>query len=158
MLQAIGVVLPIALAVAISSVPIMATIVMLLSPKGGQTALPFLIGWVLGMATMVTLFTVGAQVVPSPRLDRRPDTVIAIIEILVGIALIVLADHRMATCQAASEGRPAEVAGVGRQAGPVERVRHRVRAQRSAEGPAARDRGGARHPRSRSLAGPRLRS
>lgn len=91
MLQAIGHILPIALAVAISSVPIMATIVILLSPKGAQTALPFLIGWVLGMATMVTIFTLGAQAVPSPRFDRRPDTVIAIIEILVGIALVVIA-------------------------------------------------------------------
>ena len=91
MLQAIGIILPIALAVAISSVPIMATIVILLSPKGAQTALPFLIGWVLGMATMVTIFTLGAQAVPSPRFDRRPDTVIAIIEILVGIALVVIA-------------------------------------------------------------------
>ncbi|MDR6906137.1 threonine/homoserine/homoserine lactone efflux protein [Agromyces sp. 3263] len=91
MLQAIGHILPIALAVAISSVPIMATIVILLSPKGAQTALPFLIGWVLGMATMVTIFTLGAQAIPSPRFDRRPDTVIAIIEILVGIALVVIA-------------------------------------------------------------------
>ena len=91
MLQAIGIILPIALAVAISSVPIMATIVILLSPKGAQTALPFLIGWVLGMATMVTIFTLGAHAIPSPRFDRRPDTVIAIIEILVGIALVVIA-------------------------------------------------------------------
>ena len=47
MLDAIGHVLPIALAVAISSVPIMATILILLSPKRGRSALPFLIGWVL---------------------------------------------------------------------------------------------------------------
>ena len=91
MLQAIGHILPITLAVAISSVPIMATIVILLSPKGAQTALPFLIGWVLGMATMVTIFTLGAHAIPSPRFARRPDTVIAIIEILVGIALVVIA-------------------------------------------------------------------
>ncbi|WP_159604326.1 GAP family protein [Agromyces humi] len=91
MLQAIGHILPIALAVAISSVPIMATIVILLSPKGAQTALPFLIGWVLGMATMVTIFTVGAHAIPSPRSDRRPDTAIATAEILVGAALVVIA-------------------------------------------------------------------
>lgn len=91
MLQAIGLILPIALAVAISSVPIMATTAILLSPKGAQTALPFLVGWVLGMAVMVTLFTLGAQAIPSPRSDRRPDTVLASIEILVGAALVVLA-------------------------------------------------------------------
>ena len=91
MLQAIGHILPIALAVAISSVPIMATIVILLSPRAAQTALPFLIGWVLGMAATVTVFTLFAQAIPSPRSDRRPDTVIATIEITVGVALVVLA-------------------------------------------------------------------
>ena len=90
MLQAIGFILPIALAVAISSVPIMATVVILLSPKGAKTALPFLIGWVLGMATIVTIFTLGAHAIPSPRSDRRPETAIAIAEILVGIALVVI--------------------------------------------------------------------
>ena len=91
MLQAIGHILPIALAVAISSVPIMATIVILLSPKGTKTALPFLIGWVLGMAVIVTLCTLGAQVIPAPRSDRREATAIAVAEILVGIALVVVA-------------------------------------------------------------------
>ncbi len=89
--QAIGHILPIALAVAISSVPIMATIVILLSPKGTKTALPFLIGWVLGMAVIVTLCTLGAQVIPAPRSDRREATAIAVAEILVGIALVVVA-------------------------------------------------------------------
>ena len=78
MLQAIGHILPIALAVAISSVPIMATIVILLSPKGPKTALPFLIGWVLGMAVIVTLCTLGAQFIPAPRSDRREATAIAV--------------------------------------------------------------------------------
>ncbi len=91
MLDAIGHILPIALAVAISSVPIMATVAILLSPKGAKTALPFLIGWVLGMAVIVSVFTLGAQAIPSPRSDRRPDTVIATIEILVGLTLVVLA-------------------------------------------------------------------
>ena len=91
MLQAIGHILPIALAVAISSVPIMATVVILLSPKGTKTALPFLIGWVLGMAVVVTLCTLGAQVIPAPRSDRREATAIAAAEILVGIALVVVA-------------------------------------------------------------------
>ncbi|KRE23145.1 GAP family protein [Agromyces sp. Soil535] len=91
MLGAIGHILPIAVAVAISSVPIMATVLILLSPKGRRTALPFLIGWVLGMAVIVTLCTLGAQAIPAPRSDRRPATAIAIAEILVGIGLVVVA-------------------------------------------------------------------
>ena len=48
MLSAFGTLLPIALAVAVSSVPITLTILILLSPKRNQVAIPFLIGWVVG--------------------------------------------------------------------------------------------------------------
>ena len=86
--QAIGHLLPIALAMAISSVPIMATILILLSPKRSASAVPFLIGWVLGIAVVVTICTLGAQAVPAARSSRRPDTAIGIAEMLVGAALI----------------------------------------------------------------------
>ena len=82
--QAIGQILPIALAVAISSVPIMATILILLSPKRAQSAVPFLIGWVLGIVSVVTICTHRAQVIPASRSPRRPETTIGIAEILVG--------------------------------------------------------------------------
>jgi len=91
MAQAIGQLLPIALAIAISSVPIMATILILLSPRRGQSAVPFLLGWVLGIATIVSLCTLFAQLIPTARSPRRPETVIGIAEILVGSALVVLA-------------------------------------------------------------------
>jgi hypothetical protein len=91
MLQALGHILPIALAVAVSSVPIMATILILLSPKRSQSALPFLIGWVLGMVVVVTLCALGAQAIPTPRSQRRPDTAIGVGEIIVGLALVVIA-------------------------------------------------------------------
>lgn len=89
MLQAIGHILPIAVAVAISSVPIMATILILLSPNRNRSALPFLIGWALGMAAVVTICTISAQAVPTPRAERRPETAIGVGEILVGAALVV---------------------------------------------------------------------
>jgi hypothetical protein len=90
MLDAIGHVLPIALAVAISSVPIMATILILLSPKRGRSALPFLIGWVLGIAAVVWACTLFAQLIPTARSSRRPETAIGIAEILVGLTLVVV--------------------------------------------------------------------
>lgn len=89
--QAIGQLLPIALAVAISSVPIMATILILLSPKRAQSAIPFMVGWILGIATVVSICTVFAQLIPTSRSPRRPETVIGTAEILVGLALIVIA-------------------------------------------------------------------
>jgi hypothetical protein len=89
--QAIGQLLPIALAVAISSVPIMATILILLSPKRAQSAIPFMVGWILGIATVVSICTVFAQLIPTSRSPRRPETVIGVAEILIGLALIVIA-------------------------------------------------------------------
>lgn len=91
MLQAIGHMLPIAIAVALSSVPILATIVILLSPKRQQSSVPFLLGWVLGIAAVVLFFTLTAQLLPAARSPRRPDTVIGTLEIIVGAALVVLA-------------------------------------------------------------------
>lgn len=84
-------ILPIAIAAAISSVPIMATIVILLSPARSRSAVPFLVGWVLGLAAVVTLCTVLAQWIPTPRSTRRPDTVIGVAEIVIGLALLVVA-------------------------------------------------------------------
>ena len=89
-MEAIGHIIPIAVAVAISSVPIMATILILLSPNRGRSALPFLIGWIAGILIVVTLFTLVAQVVPTARAPRQPDVEIAALETLVGIAMVVL--------------------------------------------------------------------
>ncbi|HEU0181944.1 MAG TPA: GAP family protein [Agromyces mariniharenae] len=91
MLEATWHILPISIAVAISSVPIMATILILLSPNRTRSALPFLIGFVLGLALVVTLCTLFAQAIPTPRSARRPDTAVGTAEILVGLALVVIA-------------------------------------------------------------------
>ncbi|GGF33116.1 GAP family protein [Subtercola lobariae] len=90
MLQALGHILPIAVAVALSSVPITATILILLSPKRNRAAVPFLVGWVFGIALVVTLFTVFAQALPSPKL-REPDVIAGVGEIIVGVAMLVFA-------------------------------------------------------------------
>jgi hypothetical protein len=88
--EAIGHILPIALAVAISSVPIMVTIYILLSSSRARAALPFMIGWVIGILLVITVCALVAQLVPTPRIGRRPETAVGAIEILVGLALIVL--------------------------------------------------------------------
>src|SRR3954467_2982242 len=89
-LQAIGHILPIALAVALSSVPITVTIFILLSPNRSRSAVPFMIGWLIGLVLVVTFSALLAQLVPTPRGPRRPETAVGIIEILVGLALVVL--------------------------------------------------------------------
>jgi hypothetical protein len=90
MLSALGELLPIAVAVAVSSVPIMATILILLSPKRNQSAIPFLIGWLAGMAAVVVLATVGGNALPISSL-RAPQKAIGIGQIIIGLALLVVA-------------------------------------------------------------------
>ena len=90
MLPALGGLLPIAVAVAVSTVPIMATILILLSPRRNQSAVPFLVGWVVGMAAVVAIATVGASALPI-RQFRASQRAIGIGQIVVGTALLVVA-------------------------------------------------------------------
>jgi hypothetical protein len=90
MWQALGALLPIAVAVAFSSVPLTVTILILLSPNRGRAALPFLIGWVIGVAAVISLSAAGAAALSKP-LRRGPDMAVVVLEILIGAALMVLA-------------------------------------------------------------------
>jgi Sap, sulfolipid-1-addressing protein len=71
----LGDLLPLAVGVAVSPVPIIAVILMLLAPRAGAASVGFAIGWVLGIVavTVVTLLlTSGADVVQrheQPRTD-----------------------------------------------------------------------------------------
>lgn len=82
--------LPLALAVAFSTVPILAALVILLSPNRSRAAIPFLIGWVGGMFGVVVLATALAQAVPTSRVPRREEEAIGTLEIIVGAALILV--------------------------------------------------------------------
>jgi Sap, sulfolipid-1-addressing protein len=90
MLQALGHLIPIAVAVALSSIPIMATILILLSPNKRRTSIPFLVGWVVGIAAVATLFTIIAQALPTPG-PKKPQVALGIAEMVIGVAMVVLA-------------------------------------------------------------------
>lgn len=88
--EAIGGILPLALGVAISPVPVIAAILMLLSPAAGRTGTAFLLGWLVGIACAVMLFTALGGLVPDDGSDSsRP--VVAAIQGLLGLALVALA-------------------------------------------------------------------
>jgi hypothetical protein len=89
MWQALGGLLPLAIAVAVSSVPITVTTLILLSPNRNRAALPFLVGWVIGVAAVIVLSALFASALPAPP-RRGPDPVVAILSMMVGAALIVL--------------------------------------------------------------------
>lgn len=86
----IGEVLPLALGIAISPIPIIAAILMLLSPKARVTSVGFLIGWILGIVAAVTVFTLLAAVLPSQDSDAsRP--VQGVLQLVLGVLLLLLA-------------------------------------------------------------------
>ena len=86
--QVLAQLIPLAVAAALSTVPITATIFILLSERRGTTALPFLSGWVLGTASGLTLVTLATQALPGR--PRPLNSLIATLEILVGSALVVM--------------------------------------------------------------------
>ena len=86
----IGDILPLALGVAISPIPIIAAILMLLSPKARVTSVGFLLGWVAGIVIAVTVFTLLASVLPRGETDDS-HPVKGVIQLVLGALLLLLA-------------------------------------------------------------------
>lgn len=88
--EVIGGILPLALGIAISPIPIIAAILMLLSPKAKGTSVGFMIGWVLGIVVAVVVFTLLASIIP----EQDPDAakpIAGVIKLLLGAGLLFLA-------------------------------------------------------------------
>ncbi|MBW9094861.1 GAP family protein [Microbacterium jejuense] len=86
----IGDILPLALGVAISPIPVIAAILMLLSPKARVTSVGFLLGWVIGIVVAVTVFTLLSSVLP----ENDPDAskpIQGVIQLILGVLLLLLA-------------------------------------------------------------------
>ena len=93
MADVFGDILPLAVGVVISPIPIIATILMLLAPRAGATSMGFLIGWVLGIAAATTVFTVvSASVGLTATSDSSTST--DWIKVALGILLLVLAGRQ----------------------------------------------------------------
>ena len=88
--QVIGQLLPVALGIAISPLPIVAGILMLMSPRARSTSVGFLIGWIGGIAIVVTVFTLLSAVIPAASEDTSKP-VLGVIQLVLGALLILLA-------------------------------------------------------------------
>lgn len=88
--EVIGDLLPLAVGIAISPIPIIAVILMLLSRQASRTSTGFLIGWVAGIivATVVVLALVN-QI--GDAADSGPSTTSSIIKLVLGAALLLMA-------------------------------------------------------------------
>jgi threonine/homoserine/homoserine lactone efflux protein len=96
----IGDLLPLAIGIAISPIPIIAVILMLLSQHPGRSGGGFLIGWVAGIVviTVVVLLVVGQAGDSS---GGKPSTLSSVLKLVFGAALLLLAGRQW-------QGRPKE--------------------------------------------------
>lgn len=88
--EAIGAILPHAIGVAISPVPIIAVILMLLSRRAGANAPLFLVGWLAGLAVVavIVLLMAGSADVDS---EETPSKAASAIKLVLGLLLLFLA-------------------------------------------------------------------
>jgi len=87
---AIGEMLPLAVGIAISPIPLIAAILMLLSPRARSTSVGFLVGLLLGIALALTVFTLLSSVLPEDESDAA-SPIAGVIRILLGLGLLLLA-------------------------------------------------------------------
>ncbi|UTX52006.1 GAP family protein [Leucobacter aridicollis] len=88
--QVIGDILPLALGIAISPLPIIATILMLLAPNARASSVGFMTGWLAGIVVAVVAFTLLSSVIPAGG-EGGGGTVAAIVKMIVGALLVLLA-------------------------------------------------------------------
>jgi hypothetical protein len=88
--RAIGDILPLAIGIAISPIPIIAIILLLMTPKARQNGLAFLGGWLLGLAVVGTIVLVVANAMGVATLNG-PSKTAAVLRLVLGLALLFLA-------------------------------------------------------------------
>lgn len=88
--RVIGELLPLAIGVAISPLPIIAAIVMLLTRLAGPTSLGLLIGWVVGIVVATVVFVIIASTLGLDE-SSGPSTAGSWVKIGLGVLLLLLA-------------------------------------------------------------------
>lgn len=86
----VGEILPYAMAVAISPIPIIAVVLTLLSPKAKAASVGLLAGWVTGIMVTVALFILVSEMLPEGRSDGWMP-VLGTIKIALGAAFLFMA-------------------------------------------------------------------
>jgi threonine/homoserine/homoserine lactone efflux protein len=86
----IGQLLPLAIGIAISPVPIIAVILMLLGPRAALTSTGFLIGWLAGIVVVTVIFILIASAAGLDS-DDESSTATAWIKVGLGVLLLLVA-------------------------------------------------------------------
>lgn len=101
----IGDILPLAVGIAISPIPIIAAILMLLAPQARGTSVGFLVGWVLGIAIAATVFMLLSSALPGSSEDASKP-VAGVLDLLLGGGLLFLALRQWRSRPATGEEPP----------------------------------------------------
>lgn len=88
--QAIGQILPLAIAVAISPVPIIAIVLMLGGPQARSDGIAFTAGWILGLSVVGTVVLVVASGHETTS-SGTPRTWVSLLKLLIGVVFLLIA-------------------------------------------------------------------
>ena len=88
--EAIGQILPTAVGVAISPLPIVAVVLMLVTPRGRVNGPAFVSGWIVGLA-IVGALVLGAAGGADASDDGEPATWVSVLELVLGMLALLIA-------------------------------------------------------------------
>ncbi len=86
----LGEILPLAIGIAISPVPIIAVILMLITPKARSNGLGFLVGWMLGLAIVGAIALILADTA-GVSTSSGPSTAVSVITLALGLLMLLIA-------------------------------------------------------------------
>ena len=112
--RVVGALVPLAAAVAISPVPIIAVVLMLLTPKAGLSSAGFLVGWLIGIAGVTTVVLLLAGVEPAG--SGGPSSAASWVELVLGALVLLLAVRQWRT-----RPKPGEATGLPRWMAAIDR-------------------------------------
>jgi hypothetical protein len=88
--EAIGQVLSLAVGVALSPIPIIAVILMLVTPRARSNGPAFIVGWLVGLVVVGTVVLLIAGPTDASE-DGEPATWVAVLELVLGLLLVLVA-------------------------------------------------------------------
>ena len=88
--QAIGQVLPLAVGVALSPVPIIAVILMLVTPRARSNGPAFVLGWLVGLAVVGTVVLLVAEPTGASQ-NGEPATWVNVLKLVLGLLAWLIA-------------------------------------------------------------------
>jgi threonine/homoserine/homoserine lactone efflux protein len=106
MQQVLGALMPLALGIAISPIPIIAIILMLITPKARSNGLAFLVGWMAGILIVGGIALVVAGVVGLSTSSDSSSQPEAVIKLVLGMLLLVVAVRQWRTRPKPGEENP----------------------------------------------------